>query len=509
MYRFAGLALALALAAPVIAADNKFDPDARARFLAPYLDDQTIAVGHVDVTRIDLEATLAKLAEVSKLDAKQLALPKQLLAGWLAGFTKAGGKAIYAVVSLADLPDPPLVVVPLEQGADGRALAALLSFALPGAGPNKMPFEAAEQRGQAVVAGSKAVLERFRTLQPTPRPEVAQAFAAAGDTTAQVLVLPTTVTRRAIEEILPTLPKELGGGPSTILTSGFLWAAFGVDLPPRLALREVIQSQDAAAARALSGKLTHLIRTLVLEAREPGFDKIAAQLTPRVAEDRLTLRLDEKELVNILEPLAARFREAQTRMAASNNLKQIGLALHNYHDTHGRFPAAASYDKPGKPLLSWRVHVLPFLEQEKLYKEFHLDEPWDSEHNQKLIARMPAVFRSSEKLAAEGQTAYLAPVGEATMFPGRDPVRIRDVTDGTSNTLLVVEANDANAVIWTRPDDLKVDPKQPLAGLAGQPSKGFQALFADGSVRYLPETIDPKNLAALFTRNGGEVVSLP
>src|SRR3712207_2423045 len=93
--------------------------------------------------------------------------------------------------------------------------------------------------------------------------------------------------------------------------------------------------------------------------------------------------------------------------------------MHNYHDAHGHLPAVANFDPRGRPLLSWRVHLLPFLNEEKLYKEFHLDEPWDSEHNKKLIPRMPRVYQGPNRgLNAAGKTIYLAPVGEAAAFPG-------------------------------------------------------------------------------------------
>src|SRR5207249_2796575 len=82
-------------------------------------------------------------------------------------------------------------------------------------------------------------------------------------------------------------------------------------------------------------------------------------------------------------------RIAGRRTVSQNNLKQIGLAMHNYHDTYRHFPPQALTDKNGKPLLSWRVAVLPFIEQDNLYRQFKLDEPWDSEHNRKLLERMP------------------------------------------------------------------------------------------------------------------------
>jgi hypothetical protein len=207
----------------------------------------------------------------------------------------------------------------------------------------------------------------------------------------------------------------------------------------------------------------------------------------------------------------ARVRTAAQRAQDANNLKQIALAMHNYLDQHKTFPAHANYDKQGKPLLSWRVHILPYIEQDNLYKQFKLDEPWDSEHNKKLIAKMPPVYKSPfQKKAAAGKTTYLVPVGKDTIFTGEPKgISIREITDGTSNTIMVAEVNDDNAVTWTKPDDFKVKAKDPLARLLRPDAKGFHAAFADGSVRYIPKTINLKTLHAAFTRNGGEVLELP
>jgi hypothetical protein len=212
--------------------------------------------------------------------------------------------------------------------------------------------------------------------------------------------------------------------------------------------------------------------------------------------------------VALLLPAVQAAREAARRNQSTNNLRQLMLAMHNHHDAKKSFPATAITDQNGRPLLSWRVAMLPYLEQNGLYKEFRLDEPWDSEHNKKLIPQMPAVYLNpSRDYQGDGTTTYLAATGDAGMF--KDPakgIRMRDISDGTSKTIAVVEATEDCAVPWTKPDDLKINPKDPFEGVEGVRVGGFLAAFADGSVRMISEDVDPTVLSALFTPDGGEIV---
>src|SRR5262249_22126086 len=132
---------------------------------------------------------------------------------------------------------------------------------------------------------------------------------------------------------------------------------------------------------------------------------------------------------------------------------KLVIATHEYHDLHGRLPAAALYDGAGKALLSWRVQVLPHLGHKELYQQFKRDEPWDSEHNKKLLASMPDVFAPVfGPQQAPGHTFYQAFTGPGTIFEGRQGIRITDIFDGTSVTILLVEAGEA--VPRTKPADL-------------------------------------------------------
>src|SRR5580692_2246885 len=146
--------------------------------------------------------------------------------------------------------------------------------------------------------------------------------------------------------------------------------------------------------------------------------------------------------------------------ASKNNLKQIVLAFHNYHETNNQFPGDI-LDKDGKPLLSWRVAILPFLEEEKLYKEFKLDEPWDSDNNKKLIEKMPKLYAPVRVKAKAGETFYQVFTGENALFGGKKKPSIpASIPDGTSTTGMVFEAGEP--VIWSKPADLPFDAKKPL-----------------------------------------------
>lgn len=224
---------------------------------------------------------------------------------------------------------------------------------------------------------------------------------------------------------------------------------------------------------------------------------------------------DVPETAPAKPPAVAAASEAVQLAQSRNNLKQIGLGVLNFADVYTQYPAVGSADDAGRPLLSWRVHILPFVDQNDLYEQFRLNEPWDSEHNRKLIPRMPKVFQSPGSNAAAGKTNYLAIRGEKTVFANPKPgvpyagVRVRDIIDGTSNTLMVVEASDAAAVVWTQPMDLGPSATDPAKHLSGFRRGGFLGVFADGSVRSVSDKVSKQTLLWLFQRDDGEVVVLP
>lgn len=209
--------------------------------------------------------------------------------------------------------------------------------------------------------------------------------------------------------------------------------------------------------------------------------------------------------IGMLLPAVDRVREAAARMSSSNNLKQMGLAFHNYNDANNKLPNASWTQKPGeqpKPGgLSWRVHILPYIEQDNLYKRFKLDEPWDSAHNIKLASEMPKIFESPNApppaLDATGarKTYYKACTGPNAILNNPTRYSIANIPDGTSNTIFVIEGG--APVIWTKPDDFVIDAKRPLPDMKLGGNARVNVLLGDGSVR----TIDLGRIQETTLRN--------
>jgi hypothetical protein len=260
-----------------------------------------------------------------------------------------------------------------------------------------------------------------------------------------------------------------------------------------------VEQASAKYAQRVNGRMFEFWRpvrkgnTLVLSTKGLGNSQVASVAVIGI-------------LLGLLLPAVQAAREAARRTVSANNLRQIGLAMLNHESAMGTLPARANFDKQGKPLLSWRVHILPYIEQDVLYKQFHLDEPWDSPHNKALIPLMPKLYANPSGAGRPGMANYLAVCGKGLMFDGQQGRKMSDITDGLSNTIMVVEADDDRAVVWTKPEDWQFDPQHPMAGLGRAHAQGFNALFADSSVHMLARSLDPQAFQAMLTIAGGEAV---
>ncbi len=219
-------------------------------------------------------------------------------------------------------------------------------------------------------------------------------------------------------------------------------------------------------------------------------------------------------MVALLLPAVQAARQAARRMESSNNEKQILLALHNYHDTHGELPPAFLADKDGKPMHSWRVLILPYVEQQALYNQYDMSQPWDSPQNMQVANSIPKVYRSPlEQTDAQNanHTSYLFFAGNGSAFGDGGKVSFSKIPDGLSNTIALTEVNNSG-VVWTQPTDLDAEKldfairgmkdQQPGQINSAAPG-GVMMGFFDGSVRFMSNQVNPQVLRSAVDPKDG------
>ena len=212
-------------------------------------------------------------------------------------------------------------------------------------------------------------------------------------------------------------------------------------------------------------------------------------------------------LVALLLPNVRRAGEAARMTQCRNNLKQIGLALHSYHDDYGSFPPAYTVDSEGRPLHSWRTLLLPYLEHSNLYQQIDFSKPWNDPVNAAAFETSINIFQCPSSSIPKNHTTYLGVSGPDSFFNATAARILSDITDGTSNTLTVVEVPHDQSVPWMAPQDAD----EALILSIAKDSKvahtgGYQSLIADGSVRYISIVTDKSTLRALLTISADDVV---
>ena len=224
-------------------------------------------------------------------------------------------------------------------------------------------------------------------------------------------------------------------------------------------------------------------------------------------------------LVALLLPAVQAARHAARRQVSMNNEKNIMLAMHNYMSTYGEFPPAYLADKDGKPMHSWRVLILPFIEQQNLYNQYDMSKPWDSPENMQVANTMPATYRSpldTDNKPNSNITSYLLFAGKGSVFDGKEKITFASFPDGLSNTLALCEV-DNSGVVWTQPTDLdaeKLDfiihsmkdqrPGQIYSAASGGTITGM----FDGSVRFISDKVAPEMLRSAVDPKDGTPVML-
>ena len=346
------------------------------------------------------------------------------------------------------------------------------------------------------------------------------------------------------EDAMQELQEEIGGVWLPDWATGLAQQAMqlqtidlGLDLTSGMSGQLTLRADSNAAARRLEesirGSLVFYRQLVITQAKslqtgDPVIDEALGRYVDRVTGELVEAVKPTVEndvvvfnseaavgmagvgaMAALLLPAVSQARGAARTMSSQNNLKQIGLALRTYHEIYGRFPVGESPGmkyKDGKPLHSWRVYLLPFVEQEPLYRQFHLDEPWDSPHNIQFADRVIPVYTNPRANLEPGYTNYVAPQGPNTVLGSNRMMRYRDITDGESQVILVMEVGPENAIPWSQPDNLEIDPDDVIGSIRPE-HDDFQALMCDGSVqRFSIGVMFSDVFMRLIQRNDGEPI---
>jgi hypothetical protein len=508
--------------------------------IAPYLTDDVSSVVYLDVPKVNLPAMVAEFERLKLIPKEQLENSRRDTAAIQAHYaelTSLGAGRAYLLIRASDFfHGGPVLIVEVAAEGQAQAVANWLTLL---AKETQIPDDVSaylpkvfEAHGNVVIGASS--LERSKSIaasrDDSPRQEALEALAAAGDADAGWVAFGDADSRRVVREMFPQLPAPFMEIDGKLLADGLKWIGVTLKLPPEPTIAVAVETSGEDVTTTLkqsiekAGVLAQAFLMKETLSNAPAHSERAKALlpllpllSPKVDGTRITLSFgdDEQEIAfvrNLLPAMTQQMRSEMSRNSRMNRFKQIMLGMNNHESARGAYPTAASYDANGKPLLSWRVQILPYMDQVDLWKQFRLDEPWDSEHNRKLIDQMPDVYSDPDPavraaVGDNGRTTFVVPTGDGLLFGGKVATKHRDIKDGTSNTIMVVEVAPERAVVWTKPDDWEVDLKDPLRGVKRSDRDWFTTAWCDGSGRILSNSIDAEAFRKLLTPSGKEVVN--
>ena len=477
--------------------------------LLPLLDEQSFFLGRIQPGKIDLAKIMIPLVQKKAIPAAEAAA-----LGFFLNLQKNSiEKVIDEIWFSASARDTatyflPSIMIKTKPAAKTEDLLNLLKN-LP------LPINIQTASGQVIRKGQNSILPlsfvireekgfylleqvgAVKDTKKTKRTDIVQSFDAMGSLPFGAMLFPSKDNPLDLGKIFPSLKKAKGKeGEASGILNGLKLVTLGIYLDP-WRIEMVIQTENSELANDLQKSILKAIQSIpdLVQAqveevgKDPVFKALAAMVkSVSIMDDKVTI------VITDFDPyfeIAARINEQNQAKAAAassmNKVKNIATALLAYHKDKGKFPPAATLSKEGKPLLSWRVQILPYLGHNFLYKQFRQNEPWDSEHNKKFIRRIPPSFRETQDDLNKGTTPFQAPVGIATLFnPGGTGTNSIQIINELSNTIMLVKVPEDKTAIWTKPEDWEIDISLPAKDLLKGFSNAIVFACADGEVKAIP-----------------------
>jgi hypothetical protein len=504
-----------------------------------FVQEDTVLVGHINLTKIDV----AQIIQNSKPIADAIppdSLP--LVEGGQKYLTETLGiKEVFIVANLRMFPPQAVIILPKTEKTNTDMIQELTDqYGFTMVNRKDSKYVLIIPKRSWTVSDADSYFNQNIPATLVDRPDIAEAFQAVENAPIKLVMAMPEFARKVIKETRPQLPSPFDKLDIVTPLSGLRWAAIGIEpatsvmnvtaaMTSELAAQNTLQSLQEAVPLILDGVPTSfsIFGSGLLSVSQPEFketllknqDRIRALVIPKVEGKNLTVRWEKpqfEEMFNLASPflkeLTTNEHDRIKRQPCSTQIRILLLSLHTHHDSQGKFPPPFTVDAKGKPLHSWRVLVLPYIEQYELYKKIRLDEPWDSTHNKQFHDQMPTMFRCPACTLGDPKrdTVYCMVVGEETIgVPNGKGISWDKITDGTSNTIALVERK--TPVCWMEPVDVLQEHaylgvnKHEL-GIGSEHLGGVIAGLCDGSVYFMKEDIDHKWLKALLTKAGGENV---
>ena len=477
--------------------------------LLPLLDEQSFFLGRIQPGKIDLAKIMIPLVQKKAIPAAEAAA-----LGFFLNLQKNSiEKVIDEIWFSASARDAatyffPSIMIKIKPAAKTEDLLNLLKN-MP------LPINIQTVSGQVIRKGQNSILPlsfvireekgfylleqvgAVKDTKKTKRTDIVQGFDAMGSLPFGAMLFPSKDNPLDLGKIFPSLKKAKGKeGEASGILNGLKLVTLGIYLDP-WRIEMVIQTENSELANDVQKSILKAIQSIpdLVQAqveevgKDPVFKALAAMVkSVSIMDDKVTI------VITDFDPyfeIAARINEQNQAKAAAalsmNKVKNIATALLAYHKDKGKFPPAATLSKEGKPLLSWRVQILPYLGHNFLYKQFRQNEPWDSEHNKKFIRRIPPSFRETQDDLNKGTTPFQAPVGMATIFsPGGTGTNSIQIINELSNTIMLVKVPEDKTAIWTKPEDWEIDISLPAKDLLKGFTNAIVFACADGEVKAIP-----------------------
>ena len=467
------------------------------------LNDGVVGVAYLDLEKLDFEATIGlakKLGFQERQESAQLLELLPMIKPEIESLKSVGVSRIYAFLQTRDIQSAGTSwLLPLKPGSNPDVAKRVLSNLIEKYGNSLPMFSKIDSTKDALIVAAEEWQVESLKADSTAR-DFSEMWDSIGEGTIGLAVFGDDDSRRVVRELMPNLPSPFESVTGRLVADGIKWGGVALTIAETPGLKIELESMDEQSAvtaeRSINQGLSLLQMLPGIESfvDESEIDFVFESIKPvrdgnRVSISIEQLTTDMDRFAKIVAPQVRLARGEAAKRIRLQTLRQLALGMLNYESAQSHFPTQAIVNDQGNPLLSWRVQILPYIDQGELYDQFHLDEPWDSEHNIKLVEKMPKIYTDLSPNAVanneKGKTIFQVAAGEQLIFDGAKEFGFGDLIDGSSNTILIATLAHKNAVIWTKPTDWQVDLEKPIELLQEEGRTDVAVSLADGSVMQL------------------------